>query len=211
MNSETPRIILASGSPRRKALLEQIGLSFEVITADVDENAPEGLSPTQVVEELARRKCDAVAGRAVAGRAVAGRNPDAFVLAADTVCVHHDAILGKPDSNAHAREMLMALNGATHEVITGVAYMRHMRQIEAVFSVKTRVTFHHLSDELIERYVASGEPIDKAGAYGIQGLGAALVKHVEGSYWNVVGLPRSEVVEVLRRELGDGVLYTQSS
>ena len=201
MEIMTPKIILASGSPRRKELLEQIGVRFAVVTANVDETPPEGLSHREVVEVLAQRKCEAVASE----------HPDAFVIAADTIVVFKDEILGKPKTSERAIEMLQKLNDSTHQVITGVAYQLLDREIKASFSVSTEVTFHKLTDELIERYVASGEPLDKAGGYGIQGLGAALVKRVEGSYWNVVGLPLSEVVEVLVRELGDGVVVIQTS
>lgn len=192
----TPKIILASGSPRRKELLEQIGVRFEVITANVDETPPVGLFPEEVAKILAERKCEAVASQ----------HPDAFVIAADTIVVFKDEILGKPETPERATEMLQKLSNNKHQVITGVGYQQQDRELRDSFSIASEVTFHKLTDELIKRYVSTGEPLDKAGAYGIQGLGAALVKHVEGSYWNVVGLPLSEVVEVLRAELGDGVL-----
>ena len=196
-----PKIILASGSPRRKELLEQIGVRFEVISPDVDETPPVGIFPEDAAKILAERKCEAVAFQ----------HPDAFVIAADTIVLLKNSILGKPETPERARDMLWDLSGRQHRVITGVAFQCNETGFNKSISVASKVFFSELSLDLIERYVASGEPLDKAGGYGVQGLGAALIKRVDGSYWNVVGLPLSEVVEVLRAELGDGVVLGNQS
>ena len=181
--------ILASGSPRRKRLLEDAGLAFDVVEApqDVEEEVAPGLE----AEAGAMRRAQAKAGY------VARLNPDAFVLGADTVVVLDGEILGKPSSADDASRMLGLLSGRTHEVITAFTLLgAGSRQEEAV---ATKVSFRLLDEETIERYVESGEPMDKAGAYAIQGLGGSLVDRVEGSYTNVVGLPVAEVLKVFMR------------
>ena len=172
-------IVLASGSPRRRQLLEQIGLTgFRVLPSDADESLPDGIAPGEAVERLSARKGAAVAAQA---------RPGALVIAADTVVALDGAILGKPRDQGEAREMLSALSGRTHQVYTGVSlfYQGERRTEHEV----TAVTFRPLSQEEIAAYVATGEPMDKAGAYGIQGLGALLVERLEGDYFNVMGLP----------------------
>lgn len=181
--------ILASGSPRRKRLLEGAGLAFDVVEAppDVEENIPPGLE----AGDEAMRRALAKAGY------VARLNPDAFVLGADTVVVLDGEILGKPSSADDASRMLGLLSGRTHEVITAFTLLgAESREEEAV---TTKVSFRELDEEIIERYAESGEPMDKAGAYAIQGMGGSLVDRVEGSYTNVVGLPVAEVLKVLMR------------
>lgn len=171
-------IILASGSPRRRQLLEQIGLSFTVQSSDVDESVEPGLSPAAMVEQLSLRKGQAVAESA---------GPDSLVLAADTVVALGDAILGKPQDRAQAVSMLTSLSGKTHQVYTGVTLLGGGRRVTE--HETTAVTFRSLSREEIGAYVDTGEPMDKAGAYGIQGYGALLVERLEGDYFNVMGLP----------------------
>jgi len=180
-----PHLILASASPRRKELLEQIGVQFSVHAMDIDESVLEDETPSAYVERLAREKASAAQVQF----------PDAVVLAADTTVTLGDQILGKPQSREDAVAMLNALSGQTHRVMTGVA----LSSAEGVFSrcVTTEVTFKPLPEELIERYVDTGEPMDKAGAYGIQGKAAVLVNDIRGSYSNVVGLPLAETAELL--------------
>ena len=181
--------ILASGSPRRKRLLEDAGLAFDVVQAppDVEENIAPGL--VAEVEAM----CRALAKASCVAKAHTG----VFVLGADTVVVLEGEILGKPSSVDDASRMLKMLSGRTHEVITAFTLLgADSRQEEAV---TTKVSFREIDEETIERYVRSGEPMDKAGAYAIQGLGGSLVDKVEGSYTNVVGLPVTEVLNMLMR------------
>ena len=174
-------VVLASGSPRRAELLRAAGIEFEVIVADIDERVHPGEAPAAYVARLAAEKARAVAGQA-AGRPV---------LAADTaVVVDHD-ILGKPIDAADARRMLRRLSGRAHQVMTGVC-------VDGVTRVETTtVEFASLSDAEIDWYVASGEPMDKAGAYAIQGLASRFVTRIAGSYSNVVGLPIAPVYAIL--------------
>lgn len=171
------KIILASASPRRRELLATVGCDFEVIVSDADETLEAGTPPSDAVEELARRKC----------AAVAALHPDRVVLAADTLVALDGDVLGKPADAADAAAMLHRLSGRENVVHTGVAVARGGRVLSAVET--TRVKFRELSDGEIERYVASGEPLDKAGAYGIQAKGALLAEAIHGDYFNVVGLP----------------------
>jgi septum formation protein len=181
-----PSLWLASRSPRRAALLETLGVAFAVLDVEVDETPIAGEVPVDYVLRLARAK-------AKAGQ-VAASSP-APVLAADTTVVLSGEILGKPANDSEARHMLRRLSGVWHEVLTGVA-LAHATLDTRV--VSTRVQFRALNDAEIDCYVASGEPADKAGAYGIQGLGGALVTRLEGSYPNVVGLPLAESLALLR-------------
>ncbi|PCI48383.1 MAG: septum formation protein Maf [Oceanospirillales bacterium] len=179
-------LILASGSPRRRELLAQIGVRFEVDVADIDE-APEASEVAQAyVERLALEKA----------RVVAARHTDAVVLGADTSVIIDGEILGKPLDEADAATMLARLAGRTHQVLTAVALVNGERAL--VRSVITQVHFRSLSEEEIQCYVATGEPSDKAGSYGIQGFGAVLVDAIEGSYSNVVGLPLTETAAMLK-------------
>ena len=179
-------LILASGSPRRRQLLEQVGLTFAVRSSDVDESVSPGLTPAQVVESLSARKGEAVAAEAA---------PGDLVLSADTVVALDGAILGKPRDRAEAEAMLTALSGRTHQVYTGVTLLQDGRRLTE--HEVTAVTFRPLSPGEIAAYVSTGEPMDKAGAYGIQGLGALLVERLEGDYFNVMGLPLCRLGEML--------------
>ncbi|MGN0562272.1 MAG: Maf family protein [Candidatus Fimenecus sp.] len=182
------KLILASNSPRRAEILTKGGFSFEKRVADTDETLPANLSPAAAVETLAQRK----------GRAVF-RAADEVVLAADTVVALENRILGKPKDENDAKEMLRALSGHTHSVFTGVYITDGKR--EFLFHVQTRVTFYQLTDAEIDAYVQSGEPMDKAGAYGIQGRGALLVEKIDGDYLNVVGLPLAKTARILKEVL----------
>lgn len=191
------RIILASGSPRRRELLAQIGIKTEVIPSYADEDT-DIADPKQRVEELARRKCVDVA------RDI----PSGIFLGADTVVCIDGEILGKPADEEEARAMLRKISGRTHQVYTGVALMQKeagnvMR--EALFSEKTDVTVAELDDYDIEEYVSSGEPMDKAGAYGIQGRFAKFVERIDGEYSNVVGLPLAAVYARLKKVRHDKI------
>jgi len=181
-------IILASQSPRRRELLERMGISeFEIIPAQGEEIAGPNLAPAELVEELSRHKC----------AEVASAHPDALVIAADTVVSVEGRILGKPHSEEEAAEMLAALSGREHVVYTGLTVSyggRAVTEHEA-----TPVRFRPLTGEDIARYVATGEPMDKAGAYGIQGYGSVLVEGVFGDYYNVMGLPVCRLAKVLAR------------
>jgi septum formation protein len=181
-------VILASNSPRRRELLAQIGMTFLVAPANVDESLRDGETPKDYAERLALDKA----------RAVASGRKEGVVIAADTIVVVGDAILGKPTDAADARHMLSVLSGREHEVITGLAVVDAATGRSAARTSVTRVWFRDLSDREIAAYVATGEPLDKAGSYGIQERGALLVERIEGCYSNVVGLPLSLLGEMLR-------------
>ena len=172
-------IILASQSPRRRELLGQMGLKgFKVTSPDVDEDVDENLHPSLVVEELSLRKAKAVAAQA---------DEEDLIIAADTVVALEGTVLGKPADEGDAFSILSALSGNRHYVYTGFTVMRG-DQVETCHEV-TAVDFRELDPEEIEHYIATGEPMDKAGAYGIQGFGALLIDRIEGDYFNVMGLP----------------------
>jgi septum formation protein len=192
-----PKIILASASPRRQALLRQTGVPFEVVPSYLSEQIDKTRSPTETVRTLAERKC----------ATVAAQHPNAFIIAADTIVLLDGEILGKPGSPEKAKEMLRKLSNRSHHVITGLAMEWRAKEILEVLAVTTEVTFGSLTDELIESYVSTGEPLDKAGAYGIQERGAVLVSSIKGSYSNVVGLPLYEVARTLQRYLGSDVFF----
>ena len=176
-------VILASSSPRRKELLNLLCPTFRVIPPDVDEKLPAGVSSTQAAEFLSDLKC----------RYIADIYENSVVIGCDTIVVLDNAIFGKPLNEEDAARMLRALSGRTHTVISGVTIGYKKKYLS--FSAATKVTFHQLSEEDINAYCRSGEPLDKAGAYGIQGLGSLLVKGIEGEYYNVVGLPVSEIAQ----------------
>jgi septum formation protein len=177
-------IVLASASPRRKELLQQIGVPFVVLVADIDETPLQGETPSDYVARLAVAKARHVA-----------QKTDLPVLAADTTVVLDGHILGKPESAEHWRQMLESMSGQQQEVMTAVALVTgDMVEFRVV---TTRVSFRSLSAAMIDAYIAIGEGLDKAGGYGIQGMGAVLVSAIEGSYSNVVGLPLSEVSQLL--------------
>ncbi|MDD6012518.1 MAG: Maf family protein [Oscillospiraceae bacterium] len=177
--------ILASASPRRRELLKNAGFDFEVAVSGADERLTEPLSPREMVTELACRKA----------HFVSRENPGRVVLGCDTLVALDDRVLGKPDNREQAKEMLRLLSGKTHSVYTGVCITDGSRTEK--FCCQTAVTFRELSETAVESYVASGESDDKAGAYGIQGLGSVLVKEIDGDYFSVVGLPVSETARVL--------------
>lgn len=180
-------LILASSSPRRKELLKNLRLHFQISSSEVDETFDPQLSPAEVVMELAQRKA----------QAVFQDNPEAFVIGSDTVVVASGQILGKPANETEAVEMLQKLSGTLHDVYTGVAIVSATGS--SCFYEKTEVTFWELSDDEILKYVRTGEPLDKAGAYGIQELGSLLVKKINGDYFAVVGLPVSRTVRELQK------------
>lgn len=186
--ADKPDLLLASRSPRRAELLRTLGVAFRVIDAEVDETARVGEDPVDYVRRLARDK--ARAGHALACDAALP------VIAADTTVVLDGVILGKPLDDLDAGATLARLAGRTHEVLTGVAVLDAQGALLDTV-VSTRVSFRALSSAEIAAYVASGETTDKAGAYGIQGLGGALVERIDGSYSNVVGLPLAETLALL--------------
>ncbi len=186
------RLILASASPRRRELLRAAGFEFDVRPSGVVELARSGESPEEFACRAAREKALDVAASARRGE---------FVLGADTVVVIDDEILGKPVDPDEARRILRRLSGSTHRVITGVSLVQAPGRVESVKHETTLVTFRPLDDEEIESYVGSGEALDKAGAYGIQGLASKFVTRIEGCYFNVVGLPVALVYEMLKPHL----------
>lgn len=189
------KMILASSSPRRAELLKQIGLNFEIMVGNVDETPLPGLSPPDLVEYLAEKKATAVAVEL----------NDGIVIAADTVVVWQGQVLGKPRSEDEAFAILSRLQGSVHEVFTGVALINARSGQVLVGHEKTRVFFRAIGEEEICRYVVSGEPLDKAGAYGVQGLAAIFIERLEGCYTNVVGLPLTRLSQMLK-EFGFNVL-----
>lgn len=191
-----PRLVLASGSPRRKELLETIGVKFEIISSDIDESVSI-TDPKEVVEQLALAKARAVAETLVGQQR-------AVVLGADTLVILDDRILGKPESRASAFEMLKSLSGRAHKVYTGVAVVEADENFgpasnsEAIHCVST-VVFREIADAEIQYYVATDEPMDKAGAYALQGMASAFVAKVDGCYTNIIGLPVPDTISLLRR------------
>lgn len=181
-------MILASQSPRRKELLSFIAEDFKIIPAVGEEKIPNGTLPQDAVVMLAQQKA----------REIRAAYKDETIIAADTVVVVDNDILGKPKSEQQASEMLRRLSGRKHSVLTGVCII-FADGAEKSFYEQTLVEFYPLSEQEIQRYIATGEPMDKAGAYGIQGRGSLLIKRFEGDYFNVVGLP----VARLSRELGE--------
>ena len=178
-------LILASKSPRRKQLLEQMGLSFSVRAADVDETMDPTLTPAQAVAELSRRKAAATECA-----------PEDVVIAADTVVVLGETILGKPRTEEEAVQMLRNLSGRKHQVMTGVTVQKGEETL--TFTEITDVFFRNLSETEISAYVATGDPMDKAGSYGIQGLAALFAEKLCGDYFNVMGLPVCALGKALR-------------
>lgn len=187
-------LVLISASPRRKELLESIGFSPLVSPSGIDERVDPALSPRNLVQSLAKQKVESVYSS----------HPKSLCVGADTVVVHQDNILGKPSTDNEARSMLQQLSGETHEVWTGVYILRTDGQGQAMahetFAMASRVTFHTLDASLIEEYIATGSPRDKAGAYGVQDpLGALMVERVDGDYTNIIGLPLHPVYQALHR------------
>ena len=179
-------IVLASASPRRRHLLEMLGIEHEVLPSDVDETRLDGEVPEAMAVRLAAAKA----------RAVLAERPGHLVLAADTVVVTDDQVLGKPADPADAERMLATLSGRSHRVVTAVALALPEGEVLERYDVTT-VWFRELSPVLISAYVATGEPLDKAGSYGVQGVGAVLVERVDGDFFSVMGLPLRLVVDLL--------------
>jgi len=183
------KLILASASPRRKSLLQELGLDFEIIEAQVEETPVAGESSLEFVLRLARDKAEDVSRS----------NSASWVLGADTIVVHAGEVLGKPRDAKEALEVLQTLAGNNHLVHTGFCVMNGIEKISVNRVVTTEVSFYPFSRDIAAAYIATGEPLDKAGAYGIQGSGGFLVEKINGSYSNVVGLPLVEVIEELLR------------
>lgn len=182
-------LILASSSPRRKELLQTLGLSFTIQTSDVDESTSPDLSPQEVVEELALRKA----------REVASRLSEGIVLGSDTIVVLGEEILGKPQDEADAYRMLYALQGCEHTVYSGVALVDAATGSSEVAYSRTQVRIRPLTSDEIHAYIATKEPMDKAGSYAIQGIGSTLVEEIHGDYFTVVGLPLRLTAAMLSR------------
>ena len=180
-------IVLASHSPRRKDLLEQMGITrFRVVAPDIDEHMDRDMPPAKLVETISAEKARAVAEEV---------GPDALIIAADTVVSMDGAVLGKPSDKLSAFQMLSALSGCHHQVYTGFTVLLGERLVTQ--SACTDVSFRSLTDEEMEAYIKTGEPMDKAGAYGIQGVGALLIDGIQGDYFNVMGLPVCQLGQVL--------------
>lgn len=179
------KIILASASPRRRELLTTAGVEFEVLVSEADETVPKGTAPKDAAMMTAEKKALAVAEKC-----------DGIVIGADTIVVIEDRILGKPKDEADAADMLRFLSGREHEVITGVCITDGERTEK--FAQVSKVRFYELTEDEITAYVATKEPMDKAGSYGIQDKGCVLVKSIEGDYFNIVGLPVAATVRVLK-------------
>ena len=188
-------IILASASPRRRELLSSMGLEYRVVVSDADESAvsAEGVPPDIYVQELALIKAAAAAKQVMKDR-------NAVIISADTIVVNGGKILGKPEDAQEAFDMLSSLSGHGHKVYTGCCVMRIRDGKTICRSVATDVYFKELSEDKIWRYIATGEPADKAGAYGIQGLGGMLVERIDGDYQNVVGLSVSTLADTLEKD-----------
>lgn len=184
-----PRIVLASRSPARKTLLHTLGLDFETMPSDVLERSIKASSPRALVRRRALLKAKDVASRSKSG----------IVIAADTVIVLNSNVLGKPMDSAEAREMLMQMSGKVHRVKTGLCVMNIESGELVLKSVTTKVKFRRLREDAVEKYVRTGEALGKAGAYAIQGRGAALVEWVRGCFYNVAGLPISALVGILEK------------
>lgn len=190
MYTSSESIILASGSPRRKEFLERLGLRFKQVVAPVDEQVVEAEGAEDFVLRMAKEKA------AVVG----SQFPESWIISGDTVVCLGQSILGKPTSPIHAVELLLQLAGRTHFVRSAFCVWHQRKNIFRTQSVVTTVRFTDFSEELARAYVATGESMDKAGGYGIQGIGGMLVERIEGSYSNVVGLPMAELVAVLEEE-----------
>ncbi len=193
------KIVLASASPRRRELLEQIGIKFDIVVSNEPEDEiDKSLSPENYTSELALMKaCN------VAKKLTGTKRKDSLIIAADTVVYSDGKILGKPKDSDDAFRILKSLSGKAHEVYTGICVMRLTDGYATSKSIKTTVKFKELTDKTIKAYIKTGEPADKAGAYGIQGRGAVLVEEICGDYFNVVGLPLSALYDVLISEFGD--------
>ncbi len=197
------KLILASASPRRRELLRMLGLGFEVLVSTAEEKKGELAGVPGSPGEHAMETAAGKAGE------IADLHPDALVIAADTIVVAEEQVMGKPCDEEDARVMLSFLSGRWHEVYTGIALVKAAEKKSLLDYERTRVKFRPLTMEEIDQYIRSGEPMDKAGAYGIQGLGAVLVERIEGCFFNVVGLPLARLTLMLK-EFGVEVLEVSS-
>jgi len=186
---EKRKIILASASPRRKEILQLTGLKFSIDAGDYEEDMSLGLKPHRLAKFLSSEKA----------AAIAVKYSNALVIAADTFIVFKDHLMGKPHTNGEARRMLTLLNGKAHSVITGFTIVDTNTKKKLSRSVETKVFFRKMTASEIEAYIKTGEPLDKAGAYAIQGLGAIIIKKIEGDYFNVMGLPLCSLTEALKK------------
>ncbi|KDR94058.1 septum formation protein [Peptoclostridium litorale DSM 5388] len=189
------KIILSSASPRRKELLEQIGVKFDIIVSDIDENIDGDMDPTEIVKKLALMKAENVYD-------LEG-NQDAIVIGADTIVVHEGRVIGKPADEKDAFKILSSLSGNINYVYTGVAVVSSESVIN--FYEETKVYMKNMTEQDIYEYIKTSEPMDKAGAYGIQGIGAVFVEKIEGDYNNVVGLPLARLYDVMK-ELDENLI-----
>ena len=189
------QLILASASPRRAQILRDAGLRFEIVQANVSERRKRGESARMLTRRLAQNKAHAAVRKIV--RRLGENPPPAIVIAADTIVEVNGQLLGKPHSSSAAREMLRRLSGRTHRVVTSVTVIRLPDRAAATATESTRVRFSTLSARDIAGYVASGEPLDKAGAYAVQGVGGRFIERIEGCYFNVVGLPLARLYRML--------------
>lgn len=189
------KIILASGSPRRRELLGNLGIDFEVLVSEADESVvdKEKVPAPMLVQELALLKATAVA-------AELKEKKDRLIIAADTIVVLDGEVMGKPKDEEDAKRMLSLLSGREHSVFTGICVMNPMTMFSVCNKEETKVKFKELSEDTIKAYIETGEPMDKAGAYGIQGIGALLTDGVCGDFFNVIGLPLSKLCEILKKE-----------
>jgi len=182
------KIILASTSPRRKEILEKLKMPFEIQESNYEEDMTLDMTPEKLAEYLSMGKA----------KAVAGKNENAIIIAADTFVVYKDKLLGKPKSVESAKEMLEMLSGKEHEIITGVAIIDTGTGKVKSFSGFTKVFFEKLTPEIIDAYIKTGEPMDKAGSYAMQEIGALLINRIEGDFFNAMGLPLKRLVEELK-------------
>lgn len=182
-------LILASGSPRRREFFNDLGLNYTVQVAEIVEKVQQGESPESFVSRMAQEKA----------AAVCSHNKESWVVAADTIVCLNNTILGKPKDSEDAVKMLCSLSGREHTVLTSFCLMNDLHQFVETQTVATKVLFTAFSVEVARAYVATGEPLDKAGSYGIQGVGGCLVERIDGSASNVIGLPLAELVECLQK------------
>lgn len=190
------KIVLASASPRRKEILENLGIDFEIICSSAEENVDTELPPHIIVQELAMLK----------GADVASKINNAVIISADTIVWYDEVMLGKPTDKNNAKKMLKMLSGNIHEVYTGVCVTDSKSGKSISDFEVTKVKFKNLSDEEIENYINTGEPMDKAGGYGIQGKGCLLVEKIEGDYLNVVGLPAVKLAKILKEDFNINIM-----
>ena len=191
------KIILASESPRRQELLKQIGLKFDVITSDIEETVDKNQKPEEVVQQLSRMKAENVAKKV---------KSESLIIAADTIVVYKNEILGKPKDEQDAFKMLEKLSGDIHEVFTGFTVIDNRTDKIISDYERTLVKFRELTEEEIKAYIDTKEPMDKAGSYGIQQFGSLLVEEIKGDYFNVVGLPLCKLALTLKQEFNMQVL-----